>query len=615
MKKVTLFIALICSVSVFSMRYLVQSGVESGAKWRVAGENETLVDFVLLATDFDSWFNETTMTADDEVWVAAGTYLVNAKTNLKDGVDVYGSFVGTETTNTRDKSSNTPWDFTNKTIIDGNTPEGAGFYGFECMTSFVNATVFDGFTITKMRRTGTGNGVVASLWGNITIQNCIVEDNILTTTAASQSGGVYMRTGAALLNSWIHNNSVLLNSGRGGGVASAGQNTVKGCLIENNSAAGAGGAINLQSAGASNSGGGTIENCIIRFNTAGAAGGAVYQLLTQPASAGAGVLLFKNCEITDNTAATGSGALHISGQGSSTTHTLSIEGCTFARNTATAGNGGALTVGANVSTLNYIKNCIFRDNSSIAEGGALYLDKTGVVSNCVFANNNGISTVFVNKATSKIYNNTFANNAGIGLKFAVVPTCEVINNIFWFNTDNVINGGESIVISNNAYNTEADAGAGSISGLTATNTFENPTTFIGVATDASGKTASNEANWKLKSGAPVINAGTTIVDVVNDLSGGARPVGSAYDIGAYEFGAISAIRNISVDNAKISVLNASVFVMSGELSQINVYNVAGMQMFNSKVAANMHQVKLNSGVYIIKVASASGVSTQKIIVN
>lgn len=45
-------------------------------------------------------------------------------------------------------------------------------------------------------------------------------------------------------------------------------------------------------------------------------------------------------------------------------------------------------------------------------------------------------------------------------------------------------------------------------------------------------------DYHLSAGSPAINAGTSQGAPSNDFDGGARPVGGAYDIGAYEYGAI-----------------------------------------------------------------------------
>ncbi|MFA5096781.1 MAG: choice-of-anchor Q domain-containing protein, partial [Candidatus Omnitrophota bacterium] len=47
-----------------------------------------------------------------------------------------------------------------------------------------------------------------------------------------------------------------------------------------------------------------------------------------------------------------------------------------------------------------------------------------------------------------------------------------------------------------------------------------------------------DADFKLTPDSPAINKGATLSDVTDDFTGASRPVGGAYDIGAYEYGAI-----------------------------------------------------------------------------
>jgi len=44
-------------------------------------------------------------------------------------------------------------------------------------------------------------------------------------------------------------------------------------------------------------------------------------------------------------------------------------------------------------------------------------------------------------------------------------------------------------------------------------------------------------NLQLQGTSPGVNSGTALAQVTEDFSGGARPSGSAYDMGAFEFGA------------------------------------------------------------------------------
>ncbi len=58
--------------------------------------------------------------------------------------------------------------------------------------------------------------------------------------------------------------------------------------------------------------------------------------------------------------------------------------------------------------------------------------------------------------------------------------------------------------------------------------------FIATANELFVNPAAHD--YRLKDGSPAINAGTTLADVPTDLDGNPRPIGAAYDIGAYEYG-------------------------------------------------------------------------------
>lgn len=56
-----------------------------------------------------------------------------------------------------------------------------------------------------------------------------------------------------------------------------------------------------------------------------------------------------------------------------------------------------------------------------------------------------------------------------------------------------------------------------------------------IATPAQLFVNPSAGDYHLKAGSPAINAGTPLADVTDDLEGNPRPVGPAYDIGAYEY--------------------------------------------------------------------------------
>jgi|GEM_PF-2986514 len=102
-----------------------------------------------------------------EVWVAAGTYYLSTSLEMKDGVAVYGGFIGTETS--REERN---W-VSNPTVLDGQNQVGV-ITAFEAGP----ATRIDGFTITNGRN-WFGAGIYCDS-SPITITNNIITGNIAT---------------------------------------------------------------------------------------------------------------------------------------------------------------------------------------------------------------------------------------------------------------------------------------------------------------------------------------------------------------------------------------------------------------------------------------------------
>ncbi|MCB9302013.1 MAG: right-handed parallel beta-helix repeat-containing protein [Lewinellaceae bacterium] len=70
-------------------------------------------------------------------------------------------------------------------------------------------------------------------------------------------------------------------------------------------------------------------------------------------------------------------------------------------------------------------------------------------------------------------------------------------------------------------------------------------------------------DFHLKAGAQAINAGTGLVQniVEDDLEGHPRPIGAAYDIGAYEFGTPTGLANVEAGTVKLFPNPASDFIV------------------------------------------------------
>jgi len=249
MKNILFCLSLFISLTAYSTRYLVQ--LEGTNRWPL---NTTTGSIITIgnAQSLNSWITSTSFKVGDEIWLAAGTYIVDNSIIMPNGVNLYGGFSGTEgSINDRSKlSGGKSWEFNNPTIIDGNNQVNQGIV---TLANNLSSTFIDGVTITKFKSTNpTSNisGVGASILTNWLMQNCIVSYNTSTNNLFESRGtGVYVR-GGQLLNSYIHHNENLKSgtaSTYGGGVFASSTESittlVKGCTIEFNTATSNGGGV------------------------------------------------------------------------------------------------------------------------------------------------------------------------------------------------------------------------------------------------------------------------------------------------------------------------------------------------------------------------------------
>jgi predicted outer membrane repeat protein len=167
------------------------------------------------ANDGSSWANAytslpsalTAANSGDEIWVASGTYRPTTTTNrgvsfaLKNGVGIYGGFLGTETSRSqRDPAANV-------TILSGDigTPGSSSDNSYHVVTADSTVTasaVLDGSTITG----GNADGLPASnqdrgggMWVNAgapTVSHCIFTSN----SASEKGGGIRVTNGSPVID-------------------------------------------------------------------------------------------------------------------------------------------------------------------------------------------------------------------------------------------------------------------------------------------------------------------------------------------------------------------------------------------------------------------------------
>ncbi len=634
MKKITLCIALICSLSAFSTRYLVQ-GTTGTNTWRTADVGAGEVN--VTTSDFRVWFNDTAFPAGyvynaaDEVWIAGGTYTLTWSFGARK-VNVYGGFAGTETSiAARSKvSGGKAWEFTTPTIFDGNNaiPQGYSSSGLATTPN----TYIDGVTITKCKITNAAAavyGVGAYISQGCVMQNCIVSNNTFNGGLAGidcKGGGIYL-TGGQVLDSYIYGNQVIIGSGRdaiGGGIAFAytsetALNTVSGCTIENNFCTKYSGGICVI-----NGTGGTIENCIVKGNSCLASQGRGAGLGNFNATvAGTSTLSIKNCQFIENSAtAEYGGGVALNFAPSATT--------TF-ENNQIIGNIGLSAGGMFLSAGKYspIKNCIFRDNKSTATSGnsisALYTNNANlVIQNCIFANNSSAAggtncTVILSAATDKMYNCTFANNndpVPTGYTLNTLTQAQTLtNNVFWgnVNTANLSVTGNAAISNYNATtsdkNTTGSVGSttGNITTLTVSpnNTFVSPTTFTGVPSTSDGgvqKATSAAANWSMLIGSPAVDTGVdlTALGVTTDILGNARPIGTAFDMGANERSSVPTNINNVQSTMRCYSLKNTIEVRDLKTNEVvKIYGISGILIYNQKVVNSSISITVPQGIYLV----------------
>lgn len=601
MKKITLLLVLVCSMSMFATRYLVQTGAPGAATWRAAGAGEVLVDLTVNGQSLNAWYNAAVISGD-EVWIAAGTYvLTGAVTIDQANQSVYGGFAGTETAvGERSKVvDGYAWEFTNETILDGNNAVQVLFAG----AAFANV-LFDGVTITK----SSASNAAAQYRDGVTLQNC----KIINNNSTGNGGGVNFYNGGSVVDSYIAGNV----AGIGGGIYSNNASTtislVSGCLIENNRANGTNGAGGIRTQGA---GTGTTDviNCIIRGNkgldnngTTTRPGGAI--------STNTGNNNFTNCLVYNN-------------QGSSA---IFFNGGNF-RNMTIVNNIGQVYI-ANASNAMNLTNSIIWGNKTTATGET----NTGITSNTtntnVVINNTAVYPGLAPDAYTQADNIALelSNDSQEGTKGPgfVTPTT------FWgaptnseqtteylaadWNikyTSGCLNLGKTIAAVttdlsgvSRPQGASYDIGAYELPYFNTTVTFNtggtvNALTSGDVLAEPKGKPLAFTITPS--AGQQVASVKYNNVEVKEELVDGVytAPALTANATLVVEFSATTSVNEIN--SGFVCFANGNSIEIRGMKAgeEINVYSITGAALFTQKAVNNSMSVPVARGIYIVKAAN------------
>ena len=525
----------------------------------------------------------------DEVWVAKGVYensatmILNADNNRTD-VTLYGGFIGTETSIEQRAKSDVdgngivePWEFTNVTNFKGKGSADDASSTF-VMLSMQSGTTVDGVTISDNYYTGqTASG--GSIGGSGTVRNTIFRNLVTENKTDGKNitgGGIYISGGH-----------------------------VDGCLIESCAA------IQTANNGGQNQGGGVLiygvsdNNCGIRTPS--------------------GYLknsIIRNCKSEGGSKPMGAAIFYKNG--------AIVENCVIANNASTRGANGT------------------KDGQGVIQGHTKG-DATYEVNrfiNCTIVNNVAdIYTIFFEAACTEVYNCICWGNTTGGKDYPTQDS-DYNNNIRWAAESNVKSGTYPYVESF-AYNSAGIYNIASVQntyspillsfplveGTSETEgenpEFVNPTIYPGLAITDEDMDNIRKANWSLKEGSPLINAGVNTPNnmgefVANatlptslpemDLLGKVR-VGN-FDLGAYEFGAVSGIRKSTIDTTCRIFSNEGALQILGlnDVAIVQIYALDGALVYNATIDTENVVLPLSlKGCYVVKVQDVNGVYGQKVI--
>jgi hypothetical protein len=262
MKKIFLIVTL-CYIAKFNAAIIYvdknATGNNNGTSW------------VNAFTTIELAFNNSIV--GDKIWVVQGVYKPAGSSrqtayNIPNGVEVYGSFTGNETSINQRNFSNGPTTTLNGDIntVGVNTDN---CYSVVKFTNVSNLTIFDGFKIingyNNSSSTASG-GAIYNNGGQPTIRNCELIANY-----GSNGGAIGNATTLANITTYISCKITNNTSALDGGAICNNSGTLKliDCDISNNTAP-YGGAINV------NFGSVIIDRCTLSGNSASDNGGVVY---------------------------------------------------------------------------------------------------------------------------------------------------------------------------------------------------------------------------------------------------------------------------------------------------------------------------------------------------
>ena len=319
------------------------------------------------------------------------------------------------------------------TGLEGSGPHGydvgGGIYGWYANVTIRDCVVQD--NVASRSTIGWGGGI-GFYGGNVTLEGNVVEKNVAATNSNGYGGGAYFRFGSATVSGNTVEGNIASNSGNGWGGGLHfffGSAALQGNTVRENVASeqhtGYGGGICLYGHTVS------MDGDVVEGNDANVPGNQGY---------GGGISAIYNSTLTmdgvvvrDNVAHSDPPGL-VFGQGGGmyvNDSALTLNNSTVASNTAYSGGGAYLHAGDNA----ILAGNFFTNNNAIAYGGGVYVQNSQAVTftanlftgNSVVGNGGGSYILFSDDITLNA--NTIISNADTGVSFYGCENALLDNNI------------------------------------------------------------------------------------------------------------------------------------------------------------------------------------------
>ena len=435
-------------------------------------------------------------TGTTDVWVKAGTYNIPATIAIKDSVNLYGSFAGTETSIDERAmvAGGKPWEFANPTIINGGKTMPCMDGNKVCKQPVeINGFILEDGVANKSTNASTSGGGGIRLTKGLTFSQSIVRN----CTSENDGGGVRIYTDGAIRYCLIENCTQTTSNNGGGGINAATSST--GELIE-------------------------IEGCELRGNHSEKRGGGL------AINGSAGKVLVNGCTFYNNTVVsdTYSGAAIFDNSGNIT----EITNCVIYNNT------GLKTDGTTVTNVVYAKPGKFNNNTIVYNVGGVYVANgkatSEVCNNIAWANFNDLAATTATSISGVAANNLLALN---NYTYNPIPTDKG-----WKLSVDAEVANSNVEFASNKSNGDFEVAEGADEGkcLVGPHFVKVPTFFGAISADMAE--ADKEvplaelaaADFHIKRQSALLNAGTDSAFVEADRDGNNRPQGPRGDVGAYE---------------------------------------------------------------------------------